>query len=124
MLFWNQIKKYLLVSELAARVRNKRANKGLREAARELGNVRPSTISQVENGKTPDMDTFLALCNWLGVSPSELIDEIKDPPTDADILRNWILLNENLPPDVAKALASLINDRPPTGTAQPNTGIC
>jgi transcriptional regulator with XRE-family HTH domain len=53
---------YLDMDKLANLVRNKRLTRGLRETAKEIGNVSPSTISRVENGKTPDMETFLALC--------------------------------------------------------------
>lgn len=58
---------YLDIERLASLVRSKRGSRGLRETAKEIGNVSPSTLSRVENGKTPDMDTFLAICDWLEV---------------------------------------------------------
>lgn len=54
------------------RIREKRmAEKlGLREAA-EKSNVSASTLSRVENGSMPDMDTFMNVCEWLVMMPSE-----------------------------------------------------
>jgi transcriptional regulator with XRE-family HTH domain len=57
------------VRELAARVRARRGARGLREAAADIGHVSPATLSRVEQGHTPDLETFLRLCNWLGEPP-------------------------------------------------------
>lgn len=32
-----------------------------------------ATISRVENGKTPDIDTYCALCKWLGVPANKYL---------------------------------------------------
>ncbi len=45
------------IDQLAARIQAHRAGKGIREAAREVG-VSPATLSRVENGKVPDLETF------------------------------------------------------------------
>lgn len=101
---------YLDMEKLASLVRSKRCSSGLRETAKEIGNVSPSTLSRVENGKIPDMDTFLTLCDWLEIPPSELIKNTKDekalntPDTIALALRS----DPNLNPAVANALAALI----------------
>ena len=41
----------------------------MREAAKEIG-VSPATLSRVENGKVPDLDTFGKVCAWLGDDPA------------------------------------------------------
>lgn len=56
---------------LAARVRTQRGGRSLREVADEIAGVSLSTLSRVENGRAPDVNTFLALCDWLGASPAE-----------------------------------------------------
>ena len=56
---------------LAARVIAKRGKRGLRATAAEIGGVSASTLSRVEAGNVPDLDTFLKLCQWLGASPEE-----------------------------------------------------
>ena len=101
---------YLDMEKLANLVRNKRLTRGLRETAKEIGNVSPSTISRVENGKIPDMDTFLALCDWLEVPPAELIkntegEEALNTPAAITI---QLRAEKNLDPAIANALASFV----------------
>jgi transcriptional regulator with XRE-family HTH domain len=61
---------------LAGMIKAKRGNKGLRITAEEIGSVSSATLSRVEQGKVPDVDTFIALCKWL------------DVPTDTFILKS------------------------------------
>ena len=49
----------------AAALRTKRGDRGLRDVATETG-VSLSTLSRLENGETPDMETFLTLSSWVG----------------------------------------------------------
>lgn len=37
---------------------------GLREAAKQIGTSAP-TLCRVEKGKTPDVETFANICNWI-----------------------------------------------------------
>ena len=104
------MKNNLNADKLATLVRSKRGNKGLRETAKEIGKVSPSTISRVENGKTPDMETFLVLCDWLAVPPAELItntEERKDPDTP-EAIEIQLRADKKLDPAIADALASLV----------------
>jgi transcriptional regulator with XRE-family HTH domain len=101
---------YLDMEKLANLVRNKRLTRGLRETAKEIGNVSPSTISRVENGKTPDMETFLALCDWLEVPAAELIKNTEDEkaPNTPEAITIQLRADRNLDPAIANALASLV----------------
>ncbi|MEM8720389.1 MAG: helix-turn-helix domain-containing protein [Cyanobacteria bacterium P01_G01_bin.39] len=104
------MKSNLDAERLANLVRSKRGNRGLRETAKEIGNVSPSTISRVENGKTPDMDTFLALCDWLEIPPAELMtntDNQEDIGTP-EAIEIQLRADKNLDPATANALASLV----------------
>ncbi|BAZ46761.1 transcriptional regulator [Chondrocystis sp. NIES-4102] len=105
------MKNYLDTERLANLVRNKRGNRGLRETAKEIGNVSPSTISRVENAKTPDMDTFLALCDWLEIPPAELIknaEEEEETLNTPEAITIQLRADKNLDPAIALALASLV----------------
>lgn len=53
---------------LSSMIKSKRGKKGLRETATEIGNVSSATLSRVEQGNLPDVETFISLSNWLGVS--------------------------------------------------------
>ncbi|MBO0780664.1 MAG: UDP-N-acetylglucosamine 1-carboxyvinyltransferase, partial [Ktedonobacteraceae bacterium] len=61
--------------QLAALLKVRRGERGLREVAQEIGQVSPATLSRVENGKMLDVETFLHLCDWLQVNPQQLIKE-------------------------------------------------
>jgi transcriptional regulator with XRE-family HTH domain len=62
-------------AKLAAAVRAKRGDIGLRDTVATIekvsGKISHATLSRVEQGKAPDVDTFLRLCRWLGMPPSE-----------------------------------------------------
>lgn len=59
---------------LAGMLKNKRADKGLRAIAQEIGNVSAATLSRIEQGKIPDVDTFIRICKWLNVSTDTFIE--------------------------------------------------
>lgn len=98
---------------LAAMVIAKRGGHGLRAAAAEIGGVSASTLSRVEQGKVPDLDTFLRLCRWLGVSPDEFTDT---PPATAgetvgrrvDIIAAHLRADRTLDRTTARALERMV----------------
>ena len=60
------------LAELVYRKRVEQRGRGVRQAAKEAG-LSPSTISRMECGKVPDVETFRKLCLWLDVSADELL---------------------------------------------------
>lgn len=103
---------YVDTKRLARLVKHKRNNRGLREISLEIGAVSPSTLSRVENGKMPDMDTFLLLCDWLEVSPTEFIKDDRkkqsDEPETPDSIAARLRADKNLDPATANALAAIV----------------
>ena len=97
---------------LATLLRAKRAGRGLRDIADEIGEVSPSTLSRVENGKAPDLTTFLLICDWLQVAPDELLRKEEDTAgKETNPLEEVSLLlrsNKNLDAATAKTLAIVI----------------
>lgn len=61
--------------KLAVFLKKKRNSRGFREVAREIGNISAPTLSRIEQGRLPDLDTFIRLCRWLGVSPDSFLNE-------------------------------------------------
>lgn len=55
-----------------------RGDKGIRAFARELG-ISPATLSRIESGKLPDLETFAKLCSALRIDPSEIL-EVREVP--------------------------------------------
>lgn len=63
---------------LSSLVKNKRGPRGLREVASEIGTVSPSTLSRIEKGARPDMEVFLALCDWLEMWPGKFFSGVNE----------------------------------------------
>ena len=60
------------LQNLGTLVRKERGNRSLREVAAEVGTSAP-TLSRIEAGKTPDLETFGKLCRWLRLDPSSFL---------------------------------------------------
>ena len=58
---------------LARMLKSKRGKMGLRDTATAIGGISSATLSRVEQGNLPDVETFIRLCNWLGVSTETFI---------------------------------------------------
>ncbi|QLE42215.1 helix-turn-helix transcriptional regulator [Nostoc sp. C052] len=103
--------KYSLdLERLSTLVRDRRSDKKLRDVSLEIGNVSPSTLSRVERGQSPDMETFIALCNWLDVSPSVFFKgaETNKHLSVPEAIALQLLSDKNLDSTVANALAILV----------------
>ena len=57
---------------LGLEIKKKRGEKGLKEAATEIG-VSIATLSRIESGKQPDLETFTKICQWLSLDPSDVL---------------------------------------------------
>ena len=62
----------LTLQALGLKVIEKRGDRGVREVAKEVG-TSPATLSRVERGHLPDLETFGKVCRWLGVDPGEVL---------------------------------------------------
>ncbi|MHA6913572.1 helix-turn-helix domain-containing protein [Ralstonia pseudosolanacearum] len=97
---------HISIEGLAQRIQEHRAGKGVREAAKEVG-VSPATLSRVENGKVPDLETFSKICQWLGDDPAIYLG-IR--PRVSDVPRAQVHFKKGaaIEPDSAKALSEMI----------------
>lgn len=91
---------------LAERLRAQRLGKGVREVAKEIG-VSHATLSRVENGKIPDLETFSKLCLWLGDDPSTYLGL---QPAQGHIPRAQVHFKKEaaIKPETAQALSEMI----------------
>lgn len=98
------------IEKLAFMIKSHRGDKGLRALASELGSISSSTLSRVEQGNLPDIDTYVTLCKWLGVSTDYFI--IKDEPEpDKNTVENiefQLRADKTLPPKTTDALMTMI----------------
>ncbi|MEH2201218.1 helix-turn-helix domain-containing protein [Nostoc sp.] len=103
------MKYHLDIDRLSRLTRQKRGTNRLREVANEAG-ISPSTLSRVERGQTPDLSSFVALCNWLDISPSTFFgsDEISNSLSIPEAIALQLQADKNLDPHTAKVLAILV----------------
>lgn len=66
--FFNAVKFSRMVRET-----RRSTEKGLRETASEI-DISPATLSRIEHGGHPNIDTFLLVCQWLDIPPNEALD--------------------------------------------------
>lgn len=95
------------IDRLAQRIQERRAGKGIREAAREVG-VSPATLSRVENGKIPDLDTFSKICKWLDEDPAVFLGIHRASPNTTPTARVHFKKGAAIKKDSAKALGEMI----------------
>lgn len=94
------------IEELAGRIRQKRLGKGVREVAKEIG-ISPATLSRLENGKIPDLETYSKICQWLGDDPAIYLGI---QPSDTVVARAQVHFKKEITikPETAKALGEMI----------------
>ncbi|MES2464870.1 MAG: helix-turn-helix transcriptional regulator [Armatimonadota bacterium] len=68
------------IVRFAQSVKKARGDRGLRSFAGGSG-VSTATISRIETGKSPDIETFLKLCDYIGESPGSFLGENSYPDT-------------------------------------------
>jgi transcriptional regulator with XRE-family HTH domain len=91
---------------LSRKLLSKRGDRGIREVAKEIG-ISPATLSRIERGHLPDIETFRKVCKWLNIDPSKILGvkpHINENPKISVHFRKDITLK----PDTAEALAELI----------------
>jgi transcriptional regulator with XRE-family HTH domain len=91
---------------LGRKLIEKRGDRGIREVAKEIG-ISPATLSRVERGYLPDIETFGKICRWLNVDPGEILGV---PSTIQSAPRIGVHFRKDqvLAPRTAKALAQMI----------------
>lgn len=99
------------LKKLAGMIRSKRAGKGLRNIAKEIGDITAPTLSRIERGNLPDVDTFMKLCKWLEVSPDFFTNKKITSKKDSTphIIAAHLRADKNLPKKVTEALITMLN---------------
>ena len=103
----------LLNSDLfSSMMKEKRGAKGLRAAAEEIGGISAATLSRIEQGNLPDVDSFIRICKWLNVATDTFIISSSDDPQSElsvkDIVVSRLRADKTLPPETAKTLIDVI----------------
>lgn len=99
---------------LASAIKTKRGKKGLRDTATDIGNVSPATLSRIELGNLPDVETLIKICNWLGVSTDTFImgaskKSAKSELSEKDKIVFQLRSSKELDPDTISAMISMVD---------------
>src|SRR5258707_7247337 len=62
----------LSLSALGKLVRDKRGERRLRDAAKEIG-ISAATLMRIEAGRVPDLETFGKVCRWLEIDSGDFL---------------------------------------------------
>lgn len=98
---------------LASMLKSKRGNKGLRAISAEIGNVSISTLSRIEQGKIPNVDTFIKICSWLDASPNSFVlsaDRHQDKlVSNKEVVIAHLRAEKELDADTVDMIVKLVN---------------
>ncbi|MHB8562404.1 MAG: helix-turn-helix domain-containing protein [Acidiferrobacteraceae bacterium] len=97
----------LTLQTLGRKLSEKRGERGVRETAREIG-ISHATLSRVERGYLPDLDTFSKICRWLDIDPGKVLGLRSTSQNDRPQAAVHFKKDEALKPETARALADLI----------------
>ena len=101
------------LESLGGLVRDKRGQQKLRETAQQVG-IGPATLMRIENGRTPDVETFGKICRWLEIDPGAFLGfEPKEDRTGTEgepIVSVWghFKTEQNPQPATVHALAQMM----------------
>jgi len=91
---------------LVEQLKEKRGGRGIREVAEQIG-ISPATLSRVERGNLPDLETFKNICQWLEVDPGQVLGFRPAEEVNA-VVRVHFKKEATLKKETATALADLI----------------
>jgi transcriptional regulator with XRE-family HTH domain len=97
---------HLSIHSLGRKLAEARGDRGIRQVAREIG-VSPATLSRIERGYLPDIETFTKVCKWLHVDPGQVLGVVpaaESAPKVAVHFRKDVALA----PATAQALAQMV----------------
>lgn len=96
----------ITLQTLGTKVLEKRGVRGVRDVAEEI-KISPATLSRVENGHVPDLQTFKKICAWLNVEPGEILGVNPSGSARSQAAVHF-RKKQALSPKTAKSLANMI----------------
>lgn len=93
--------------KLSSMIKSKRGKQGLRATGKEIGISAP-TLSRIEQGNLPDIDTYVKLCEWLKVS-SDYFTGIQEDFSSRETIIASLRADKILPSSTVESLVNFIN---------------
>jgi transcriptional regulator with XRE-family HTH domain len=97
----------ITLKNIGAALRRVRGDAGLRETAREI-EISPATLSRVEGGKLPDIETFQKICKWMEIDAGKVLGTKNDDSVAAGTPMVHLKADKNLSGKAVKALSAMI----------------
>jgi transcriptional regulator with XRE-family HTH domain len=97
----------LTLQTLGRKILEQRGGRGIREVAKEMA-VSPATLSRVERGYLPDLETFTKICRWLRLDPGEVLGIETSRGGSVPKVAVHFRKDREVSPATAHALAQLI----------------
>lgn len=97
---------HLSIHSLGRKLADARGDRGIRQVAREIG-VSPATLSRVERGYLPDLETFSKVCKWLRVDPGQILGVVPRSESAPKVAVHF-RKDAALAPATAQALAQMV----------------
>ena len=97
----------LNVNQLARLLAERTEKQGLRSVAKEIG-VSPATLSRVQRGYLPDLETFRKICGWLKIDPGEILGLNPKPKDEMPKVAVHFKKDAAVTPKTAQALAQMV----------------
>lgn len=95
------------LKNIGLKIKEKRGVAGLRETAKEIG-ISLATLSRIENGKVPDLDTFGKLCKWLELDPADMMGLQPKKENQSQQVKVHFKKDDAVSVETAQALATMI----------------
>lgn len=96
----------LSLETIGRRLAERRGDLGIRATAKAIG-ISPATLSRVERGHLPDLETFRKICRWLEVDPGQVLG-VTSAASDIPRVTVHFKKDATLSPRTAKALANMV----------------
>lgn len=78
----------------------------IRQAAKEIG-ISPTTLTRIENGNIPDIQTFKKICKWMETDAGSILNSVSNTVNIPQVAVHF-RKSQTLTLDVAKALADML----------------
>src|SRR5689334_20028430 len=92
---------------IGLKLKEKRGEMGIREFAKSIG-TSPATLSRIERGYLPDLETFRKICKFLEINPAAVLglepNQSPGLPFSVHFKKNGAALK----PETASALAEML----------------
>jgi transcriptional regulator with XRE-family HTH domain len=79
----------------------------IRQAAQEIG-TSPTTLTRIEKGNIPDIETFKKICNWMDADPGAVLNSNSSSNIKTPTVAVHFRKPQTLKPEIASALANML----------------